>query len=652
MPVTVITRPLVVEVLGDLTDPDLLRSILTRAASLERPMLLREGDTLSLDPSSSAYVLTNGLTLEGQGYGSVIKIIDNAGDYDTIFQAATSGTNLQRVTFRNLRIDQNATGNTTADVKVLSGHYAKVLSLNAGGNITFDHVWFDPYVGVNAISISSGGDGFFINGCHFVFERGETSNPNYDTSALYLDIARHRVTDCDFYAAEADDPPGAIESHNGRSVIAGNTINGFRNAVNVVGVAAGTDPESNDITVTGNTITNTQFGIVLWSVTGHRLRNVTVANNTIAVNQVTRDAAYCSGIAMAYEVSGISGEFDAISITDNTILFEDEGDGRSVGVGGGALQEPLTYAIGCAPAGTVTGVHVEANTIINAPVRAIRWGNGTEGNVTRGGRIANNLIINAGQNILADRNYRGAIFIESEQHQLMCEHNQIIDTNTTMTGYYSIYANPSAGSSDVQVRDNHEHAKQGGYFRNIDLTRVTYDDGLPRTYASATNPPASGRYASGDLILFTGTYSQGIAPVFWRVNSAGSYGSLVGVTVSSVSSANRLTLSSATAILPGDVLKIQATGGGAIRGYGVVRWVGGNVVEFAGAGVSGMLVTDDVTFSAPGIVPIYGMPMLKAGTISDADFSVTPSNGAWGLDSGNNRAYFRVGGTWKYTALT
>lgn len=46
-------------------------------------------------------------------------------------------------------------------------------------------------------------------------------------------------------------------------------------------------------------------------------------------------------------------------------------------------------------------------------------------------------------------------------------------------------------------------------------------------------------------------------------------------------------------------------------------------------------------------------PMIeKAGTISDADFPHAPPNGSQGLDSTNNRWYVRIGGVWKYTALT
>lgn len=44
--------------------------------------------------------------------------------------------------------------------------------------------------------------------------------------------------------------------------------------------------------------------------------------------------------------------------------------------------------------------------------------------------------------------------------------------------------------------------------------------------------------------------------------------------------------------------------------------------------------------------------LVKAGAVTDADFAVAPPDGTVAVDSQNNRVYVRVGGTWKYAALT
>lgn len=47
-----------------------------------------------------------------------------------------------------------------------------------------------------------------------------------------------------------------------------------------------------------------------------------------------------------------------------------------------------------------------------------------------------------------------------------------------------------------------------------------------------------------------------------------------------------------------------------------------------------------------------GTGVTHAGAVSDADFAETPDNGMLGVDTTNSRLYIRVGGTWKYAALT
>lgn len=43
---------------------------------------------------------------------------------------------------------------------------------------------------------------------------------------------------------------------------------------------------------------------------------------------------------------------------------------------------------------------------------------------------------------------------------------------------------------------------------------------------------------------------------------------------------------------------------------------------------------------------------VKAGVPADGDYATTPRDGTLVVDSANNRLYVRVGGAWKYTALT
>lgn len=44
--------------------------------------------------------------------------------------------------------------------------------------------------------------------------------------------------------------------------------------------------------------------------------------------------------------------------------------------------------------------------------------------------------------------------------------------------------------------------------------------------------------------------------------------------------------------------------------------------------------------------------LVKAGAVTDADFPEVPPDNTTALDTTNLRIYVRVGGTWRYTALT
>jgi len=54
-----------------------------------------------------------------------------------------------------------------------------------------------------------------------------------------------------------------------------------------------------------------------------------------------------------------------------------------------------------------------------------------------------------------------------------------------------------------------------------------------------------------------------------------------------------------------------------------------------------------------GLVSAEGITTkVKAGTPGDGDFTVTPADGTFAVDSTANKIWVRVGGTWKYAALT
>ncbi|HEY6784573.1 MAG TPA: phage tail fiber protein, partial [Gemmatimonadales bacterium] len=93
--------------------------------------------TWIVSPTASTWLsVASGTTVRGAGPASVIKVKANAGDYLRIFGQATPPALVSRITFRNFRIDQNPSGNTTATVV-------------AGGNAVQFAVAFDLFDNVN-----------------------------------------------------------------------------------------------------------------------------------------------------------------------------------------------------------------------------------------------------------------------------------------------------------------------------------------------------------------------------------------------------------------------------------------------------------------------------------------------------------------------
>ncbi len=71
----------------------------------------------------------------------------------------------------------------------------------------------------------------------------------------------------------------------------------------------------------------------------------------------------------------------------------------------------------------------------------------------------------------------------------------------------------------------------------------------------------------------------------------------------------------------------------------------------ANQGLAGIKVFENIEMQTVGGKYQSVKLPIKAGVSADADFN-SPQDGLIALDSTNNRVYFRIGGVWKYAALT
>jgi hypothetical protein len=87
-----------------------------------------------------------------------------------------------------------------------------------------------------------------------------------------------------------------------------------------------------------------------------------------------------------------------------------------------------------------------------------------------------------------------------------------------------------------------------------------------------------------------------------------------------------------------------------IDSAGIMRW--GDGTDFA-ADANLYLAATGRLASASQLNPTEGVATkVKAGTVSDTDFTVTPVSGMLAVDTSNRRLYVRVGSTWKYVTLS
>lgn len=207
----------------------------------------------------------------------------------------------------------------------------------------------------------------------------------------------------------------------------------------------------------------------------HTMRGVNVSDNQININQVERNSADSGGIDIVWDFA-IRGAVEGMTVADNTIIFEDEGAGSRV-----VTMEALETAIRLTPAGNeCIGASVTGNTIIRAPSRAIITSNFVAGSMLRQSRIADNVIIDAGQHSgISNALYRAGISISDNASDLVIENNSIIDTGeVSLKGVHAM--NHLAGTmTRVVCRLNTIAAASGEDFpmTSMDQPGITLFDG-------------------------------------------------------------------------------------------------------------------------------------------------------------------------------
>lgn len=384
--------------------------------------------TYMINPNEGHLVLGSNMTVVGPG---VIKVMPNTGNFEYIMAPNPYYKVVSNVRIQNLTVDENVLNNPSV---VGGSNGAQIILLGVEMNQLT--LWGSTFYtsGTWAVKVN---DQLTMTGNRIVFEN-RSDQSWYDNSAIFF-AAQHNTCSItnNSFEGTTQSANTAIEVHYSQNcTISGNTFDMYRQAVLPM--------DSYALSITGNTITNAEFAISLWAVT--TLENVTVSNNSIAINNLDRQTGSAAGIDF-YWCSYCSpiGNFYNINIQNNKISFQ-----REVRTN---VSASSYWGIGVMPAGDVNQVTISGNTITNAPIRAITIGNSMAPNVTSNVTVENNTIISPGTN--TDETYSLAgIALQGHLSNVVVNSNIITNQWTPFTGRYGLWSDPNGSYTGVSLSGN------------------------------------------------------------------------------------------------------------------------------------------------------------------------------------------------------
>lgn len=416
---------------GSTDDTTAMRTAITQAASAGVALLIPSG-TCILSPSSEYILpLLSNSEIRGEGTATILKVKDNTGAYKSFF--GPYGNIVSNFSIRDFTVDQNTQNNVVPNSGYLSTHFRLVVGTGTGGDkMTIDHVNVTNTEGINTFYF--GTPHTSVTNC--VIDKIGLSSVSHDYSAIYAAAESVVIANNQFLASAvaALGAVTAIETHGGNQTITGNVVNGMLTGMNITGIAP---VDSVSISVSGNSIKNTAFGIFVWSfqgsghTTGYGVDSISITGNSIrlAQNSFSGIGGNTGGIVL-YPVVGVAAlPYVNVNITGNSVEFDYPS----------AYDNTASIGIGywdASGGGRVSGMVIADNTIINAPVIGIRFSANGDNIVISGNNIANPGC-STGSVISA---FRTGVFLANSSpiKSLRVVNNTISDTQATSTMGYGI----------------------------------------------------------------------------------------------------------------------------------------------------------------------------------------------------------------------
>ena len=465
---------------------------------------------------------SGGITFEGAGkYRTSLKLADNSPSFSGFFVPSVDTLDLSGSGLRHLTLDANYDGNAFSSETELTqtinsftsrrnGFYGRV-----GNGFNFEHLRLIDFprqaLFINA-NMEGTYDAYNIRMMYndIVVNTRKRGDDDFDLTALFargqgIQIMFNNFTGgaTNYYLCRT-----AIQASGEQTIVACNNIKGWYRGV-LVGNGSNYDGVADGVVVSGNTIRNCSYGIVLLSnittsvTSGAALSNAQIVGNSIytdAANyhrSVTDSAVPNAILADSTNELPMSQVLIAVNSIDN-VLYTDGGNS--------GIHINLSNVTG-----TTTELAIIGNRIRNSPEAGISVLAGACEGLT----ITDNIMKNVGRLTGASAGQLAGIRVTNVHTGMSIDRNKVVDTRGTTITTACVHLTLSSGSANNQALDNEVYLADS---RDIPVVETTTSNGAPLIRARTgpmdfVKPTSHAAYGSTIIDQANGIeYYQDIAP--------------------------------------------------------------------------------------------------------------------------------------------
>lgn len=272
--------------------------------------------------------IADNIAIEGEDKNTtIIKLIDNAGNFDAVIGNFPSSAVVNNVIIRNITIDGNSSNNQVTNLVDLAQSSRSLVRVFLGSNYLIENCIFTNSQGVWNVVFNGLVENIIIR--NNIFKNIGSSTLDWDHSTIYTNGNNFIIEDNIFTSLNGPGTLGArtaIEIHGSNQIVRRNFIDGFCYGVNVTGYS--NFYFSRDQYYYDNTIINVIHGFILWSgvlddpLYANGLENVYIFNNSIRINnQDWFDWQFFNGGGGVVFWSDNDRDTDSLFIFHNIIEF-------------------------------------------------------------------------------------------------------------------------------------------------------------------------------------------------------------------------------------------------------------------------------------------------------------------------------------------